>query len=553
MFVKIYSAAVYGVEGKLIEVEVDIARGLPAANIVGLPDPAVRESIERVRAAVKNCGFSFPLDRITINLAPADLRKAGTAFDLAIAIGILAASGQISPSLAMDSLVIGELALNGEVRPVAGVLPLAELAMRHGLPAMLLPLGNCPEAALVGELRLQGAVHLKQLAGLDGSPAGLPVGLQDGMAGPFTGGVAGRIGSGGFADGMAGVLPEVWQPQPQPTLGDSSFLPTHAVGHQLDYADIAGQLHAKRAMLTAAAGKHNILLCGPPGTGKTMLVRRLPSILPPLSTAEALETTRIYSVCGKLPVQGAALIHKPPFRAPHHTISAIGLVGGGSLPQPGEATLAHNGVLFLDELPEFSRQTLEALRQPLEEREVTIVRARAAYRFPTAIMLAAAMNLCPCGLSGVESIGQRCTCSDVQLARYRSKISGPLLDRLDLQVEVSRPPALPEGVGLDSAAMRSLVFAARERQSARHAATGVHVNQALSGAALKRVADLAPAANAMLQAAYASLGLSMRSHNSLLKLARTIADLADSGLILEEHVAEAIQYRAFDRTRAAAR
>lgn len=530
MFVKIYSAAVYGVEGKLIEVEVDIARGLPTANIVGLPDPAVRESIERVRAAVKNCGFSFPLDRITVNLAPADLRKAGTAFDLAIAIGILAASGQINASLAMDALVIGELALNGEVRPVAGVLPLAELALRHGLPAMLLPLANCAEAALAGELHLWGATHLRQLADRN---AVLP----------------GR-GAAGSQGRTAGKRLAEWAQQQVP---DGGGLPPAADGHELDYADIAGQLHAKRAMLTAAAGRHNVLLCGPPGTGKTMLARRLPSILPPLSTAEALETTRIYSVCGQLPGQGTALISQPPFRAPHHTISSIGLVGGGTVPQPGEATLAHNGVLFLDELPEFSRQALEALRQPLEEREVAIVRARAAYRFPTALMLVAAMNLCPCGLSGVEGTGPRCTCSDFQLARYRNKISGPLLDRLDLQVEVSRPAALPEGGGLDTAAMRSLVLAARERQAARYAATGVHVNQALSGAALKRVANLAPAADAMLQAAYASLGLSMRSHHSLLKLARTIADLADSSPILEEHVAEALQYRAFDRARAAGR
>lgn len=511
MFVKMLSATVVGVEGRLIEVEVDISSGLPQVAIVGLPDPAIRESVERVRAAIQNGGMKFPLDRITVNLAPADMRKEGSAFDLAIAAGILGASGQLPADMLAGSLLIGELSLNGEIKPVPGVLPMVERARKEGLTQVFVPRDCVAEASLIEGIKVRGIGALQEWM-LDGGK------------------------------------PEAsFRPAALEVDSDPPFAGNHD-GGGLDLLDVIGQHRGKRALLIAAAGMHNLLYVGPPGTGKTMLCRRLPSLLPPLDDDEALTVTKIYSVSGKLKGERQGLIRHRPFRAPHHTVSAAGLIGGGPVPKPGEATLAHHGVLFLDEMPEFPRAALEALRQPLEDRHVTIGRARGVVSFPARFMLAASMNPCPCGYWGSETRERPCTCSAIAVSRYRARMSGPLADRIDLQVEMPRQAITSASSdGVSSARGRALVAEAYERQKFRYRSSGIQWNSELSGRWLAKHAKLAGSAEALLADAYMRLGLSYRAHDRILKMSRTIADLEGSEEVKEEHIAEAIQYRCLDK------
>lgn len=507
MLAHVHSAAVQGVDSYMVQVEVNLASGLPAFTVVGLPVGAVREGRERVSAALKNVGYPLPPRRITVNLAPADVRKEGSAFDLPIAVGLLAASGHLDASALEGVAFVGELGLDGGLRPVRGVLPVAARCRREGIEALVVPADNAREAAVVEGLRVVGARTLGELAG--------------------------------HLDGGATLEPVVVDP--------SSLLAVVPRGG-LDLSDVRGQAAAKRALEISAAGGHNALLLGPPGSGKTMLARRLPGILPPLTLEEALEVTRVHSVAGMLPA-GGALVTRRPFRAPHHTVSDAGLAGGGLPLRPGEVSLAHHGVLFLDELAEFRRNVLEVLRQPLEDGRVRLSRARTALAFPSRFLLIAAMNPCPCGYHGDGS--DRCLCDPGHVQRYRGRVSGPLLDRIDLHVEV---PAVPfrklseDTRGPESAEVRERVVAARLVQSRRfREVPGVHANGQMGPAHIRRWCRPSAAVARILQRAVDGMKLSARAYHRILKVARTIADLEGGDDIAVEHAAEAVQHRMLDR------
>jgi magnesium chelatase family protein len=513
MLASLRTAAVFGVDACPVHVEVDVSFGLPNFVMVGLPDTSVRESRERVRLAIRNSGFEYPPHRITVNLSPADVPKAGTAFDLPIALGILAATGVVEQRQIADRVLLGELSLDGGIQPTRGVLPIAAAARRAGLAGLLLPSANAGEAAIVTDLDLIAVSSLADAVRALNDPVAFRASLPAARA------LA-------FHPSLISLPSDLSLP---------SVLP--------DLADVRGQLLARRALEVAAAGSHNLLLVGPPGGGKTMMARRLPGILPPLTFDEALEVTSVHSVAGLLP-PNAGLQTTRPFRAPHHTISNAALIGGGPQPRPGEVSLAHHGVLFLDEMLEFSRHVLEVLRQPLEEGRVAIARAARTAVFPARFMLVGAMNPCPCGYS--SDVTRECRCTPMQLARYRDRLSGPLRDRLDLTVDV---PALPidafgDTVSAESSAtVRARVVAARERQADRYACYHLGTNAELTTPLMARYCAVDHAAMSVLTAAMKKLSLSARGYDRVRKVARTIADLAGEDRIRAEHVAEALQFR----------
>lgn len=506
MVSKVKSCGLAGIDGFIIDVEVDLSSGLPAFDIVGLPDAGVKESRERVKAAIKNCGFNMPIKRIVVNMAPADVKKEGSVYDLPIAVALLSLSDQLKCADIGDYMLCGELSLDGAVRHINGALPMAVTAREHGIKNIILPLANAKEAAVVDGINVFGARDLYEVVRhLSGEAPLSPISVE---------------------------LENVF---------------SNKASYMFDFADVKGQDSVKRAVEVAVAGGHNIIMIGSPGSGKSMIAKRIPGILPDLTFAEAIETTKIHSIAGTLP-EDVTILTDRPYRSPHHSVSAVGLIGGGTIPKPGEISLAHNGVLFLDELPEFSRQTLEVMRQPLEDGCVTVSRINATYTYPANVLFVASMNPCKCGYFGDRN--HRCTCTPNDIARYVGKISGPLLDRIDIHIEVPavRYDDLQSTEKTETSAdIKARVDKARKIQTARYAGTGIYSNSQMTAAMIREYCKLTMDARRMLKNAFETLGLSARAHDRILKVARTVADLEGVEQIEFRHIAEAIQYRSLDR------